>query len=188
MIRLPTTRQCRQTVLVVCAAFVQDAIPGLELLGATRRGARQDSLTITQSARTRFWARVDQTSSGCWIWQGAVGDDGYGRITWTYNGASRTLSTHRFALHLAFGPALPSGLVGAHRCDHPLCVRVGADHVHLSTQALNLRHAVNVGRHDGTALVVDSTRRRDESLRVRSALTGSTEAPPYPSTNTTALF
>lgn len=173
----------------MCAAFAEVPIPGLETVGESAVGTTHTwPLEITPAARSRFWSRVHATESGCWIWQGAVGDDGYGRITWTHNGVARTLSTHRFALHLAFGPKLPAGLVGAHRCDRPLCVRVGANHVHLSTQALNLRHAVDVGRHEGTALVVDSARRRDESLRVRSKLTGSMEAPPYPAHNTPTLF
>lgn len=134
-------------------------------------------IPITAAARRRFWKRIVVTTTGCWFWTGAVASDGYGRITWTLDGRSRSLSTHRFALHLAHGPELPPGLVAAHGCDHPLCVRVAAGHVHLSSQSANLRHAVNVGRHEGTIPVVGSTHRRDHSLSARMTLTGSREPP-----------
>lgn len=159
--------------------WVTEPIPGLEGLVADTVLSQSRHLAITDAARHRFWSRVYQTVSGCWIWTGAVGDDGYGRITWTRAGRTRTCSTHRFSLHLAHGPVLPVGLVAAHGCDHPLCVRVGVDHVHLSTQTANLNHAISVGRHDGPALVVDSTRRREHALRCRAQLTGSREAPVY---------
>lgn len=169
-------------------AWHTDPIPGLENLVVGIDAPASRRLAITDAARRRFWSRVYPTTSGCWIWTGAVGDDGYGRITWTREGSSRTCSTHRFALHLAYGPVLPPGLVAAHGCDHPLCVRVGADHVHLSTQVRNLNHAIEVGRHAGTALVVDSSRRREEALRVRASLTGSIEPPAYPHSAPRGLF
>lgn len=162
------------------SAWHTDPIPGLEDLELGIDSPVSRRLSITDAARHRYWSRVYPTTSGCWIWTGAVGDDGYGRITWTRSGRTRTCSTHRFALHLAYGPVLPVGLVAAHGCDHPLCVRVGVNHVHLSTQTANLNHAISVGRHDGPALVVDSTRRREHALRARAAMTGSREAPPYP--------
>lgn len=168
--------------------YVEVPIAGLEHLLVDRAEPREHPVPLTDSVRRAFWRRVRPTGSGCWIWTGAVGDDGYGRITWTLGGATRTLSTHRFALHLAHGPALPPHLVAAHGCDHSLCVRVGAGHLNLSTQPANLAHAVSVGRHAGTAVVVDSTRRRDEALRVRAALTGSREPPPYPDAGSPTLF
>lgn len=42
---------------------------------------------------------------------------------------------HRQAYEYAFGP-IPDGLVIAHRCDNPPCVR--PDHLWLTTQAGNL--------------------------------------------------
>lgn len=170
------------------AGFVTDPLPGLGHLVPDSISTTRHSVPLTDAVRLRFWRRTHITSGGCWIWTGAVGDDGYGRITWTHRSVSRTLSTHRFALHLAFGPVLPPGLVAAHGCDHPLCVRVGREHVHLSTQQSNLAHAVSVGRHEGTAVVVDSTQRRDASLKVRSTLTGSLEPPTFPTGTDHTLF
>lgn len=145
-------------------------LPGL----ASLRRTRPSTVRITTAARRSFWRRVRVTDSGCWIWTGAVASDGYGRITWTHHGVPRTLSTHRFALTLALG-TIPAGIVAAHGCDHPLCVRFGAGHVHPSTQSANLHHAIDAGRHDNVNLVVDSTRRRQQSLTARAMLLGRCE-------------
>lgn len=170
------------------AVFTEVPLPGLEHLTVDPVDIRLHDVPITEAARRSFWRRVTTTASGCWMWSGAVGDDGYGRITWTHHGKSRTLSTHRFALHLAHGPTLPPHLVSAHGCDRTLCVRVGYGHLQLATQPDNLAHAVAVGRHAGTAVVVDSARRRDEALRIRADLTGRREPPPYPAPGPLPLF
>lgn len=153
--------------------FYDVALPGLEDL--TTQPAQD--VAITDAARRRFWNRVEHTDSGCWFWTGAVASDGYGRITWTHRDQPRTLSTHRFALHLAHG-WLPAGLVAQHTCNHPLCVRVGGTHLFLGQQSDNILWAVHSGRHDGRRTVVNSRERRANSLRQRHRLTGSTQPLP----------
>ena len=97
---------------------------------------------------TRFWAKVIPTAD-CWWWTGAVSyPDGYGRISWTQDGARRTLSAHRFALLLAAG-TLDHHTFGEHHCNETLCVRVDPTHLHPGTQSANLRYAVSLGRHRG---------------------------------------
>lgn len=123
-------------------------------------------LSPTPAARNSFWKKVAPQPDGCWLWMGAVSDDGYGRITWSHRGKSRTVSAHRFALLLFLGSEFEG--VAAHECDTPLCVRVGADHVHVSSQRDNMLHAIDARRHNGSARVVDSRRRRDRSLARRS--------------------
>ena len=123
-------------------------------------------LAPTPAARNSFWKKVAPQPDGCWLWMGAVSDDGYGRITWSHRGKSRTVSAHRFALLLFLGSEFEG--VAAHECDTPLCVRVGADHVHASSQRDNMLHAIDARRHNGSARVVDSRRRRDRSLARRS--------------------
>lgn len=157
--------------------FVNVPLPGMGNLQPATDSRGHGLLPITAAARRSFWNRVLTNTGGCWLWTGAVGSSGYGRITWTSEGESRTLSTHRFALTLASGAELPSRLVAAHGCDNPLCVRVGGGHVHLSTQSDNLAHAVASGRHEGVTTVNDSRHRRNQSLALRSQHTGSTE--PY---------
>ena len=67
---------------------------------------------------TRFMSRVSFTDSGCWLWQGSVDKDGYGRF-WS-NG--RTRRAHRWSF-VAHGGYLPADLVLDHFvCETPSCV------------------------------------------------------------------
>lgn len=148
-----------------------DPIPGLAHLAPDKMSV--SDVGITKRARMAFWRRVVPTDSGCWMWTGAVSSEGYGRITWTMpSGKPKTMSTHRFALHLAHGGRLPDGLVGDHACNHPLCVRVHPDHLRLSTQSDNLAWAVYSGRAHGRRVTVSSRHRREASLAQRERLLG----------------
>lgn len=148
--------------------FVDVPIPGLDV----PTSVAQELVPITARARRSFWHKVlTSETSTCWFWTGAVSSDGYGRITWTLNGNSRTMGTHRFALTLAHGQ-LPPGTVAAHGCNNPLCVRVGNEHVHASTQSENIRFAVRSQRHLSNQPRVDSTQRRKHALTTRANHTG----------------
>jgi len=120
----------------------------------------------------RFWSKVTRTA-GCWWWTGAVSHpDGYGRITWTQDGAARTLSAHRFALLLDLGQ-FEEGMVSEHHCNETLCVRVHPEHLHPGTQSANLRYAVALGRHRGPhAGDIDPRGRHNRALAIRAALAG----------------
>lgn len=157
-------------------SFDNVPIPGLGDLTPPPRPRVPDApVKITARARKSFWAKVRRTESSCWVWTGAVSSEGYGRITWTMpNGKEKTMSTHRFALHLAYGKPLPPGLVGDHGCNTPLCVRVHPDHVRLRSQSDNLAWAVDAKRAAGRQRTVDSTRRRHTSLTQRALLLGDT--------------
>lgn len=79
--------------------------------------------------RERFFSHVIKgTSTGaCWIWTGAISNDGYG-IFWRKHpatGADAPMRAHRYALSL-IGPADPS-LHALHKCDNTLCVRATTD-------------------------------------------------------------
>lgn len=56
----------------------------------------------------------------------------------------KTLSAHRFAWELHFGP-IPPGQQVLHRCDLRACVN--PDHLFLGTQGDNVRDCVNKGRY-----------------------------------------
>ncbi len=82
---------------------------------------------------TRFWSHVRKTST-CWLWTGATRSGGYG----VFRVGARSVSAHRLAWELAYGPIPPRtneqharGEVWqvAHRCGTPRCVR--PDHLHL---------------------------------------------------------
>lgn len=79
----------------------------------------------------RFWARVDKRPDGCWLWTGALTEDGYGRFS-----VSKTVEfkAHRWAYEAVSGP-IPAGMqldhvchtrdadcVGSRLCPHRRCV------------------------------------------------------------------
>lgn len=72
------------------------------------------------SAEHRFWSKVIRgpRPEQCWIWVGAIADDGYGRFY--LDGTS--VRPHRYSLALDLGldhGQLPDLM---HECDVPLCV------------------------------------------------------------------
>lgn len=87
----------------------------------------------------RFWARVLPTPSGCWEWQGALNNRGYGQLG---RGGVHHLA-HRYAWVLVFGDIAP-GLVVCHACDNRRCVR--PSHLFLGTHLDNNRDMTRKGR------------------------------------------
>ena len=82
-------------------------------------------------------------SSECWIWEGAVGSDGYGRV----RRKGVTFSAHRYSCELFKGP-VPEELCGMHRCDVPLCVN--PTHLCLGTKADNTQDMLEKKRAGNT--------------------------------------
>lgn len=80
--------------------------------------------------------RVDE-STGCWLWQGARTEDGYGR--YRHEGAPQRRA-HRFAYETAVGP-IPAGLVLDHLCRTPSCVN--PDHLEPVTTRENTLRGVS---------------------------------------------
>ena len=89
----------------------------------------------------RFRSKVVQVpGSQCLWWTGAISGRGHGRF---WFGRGRVVIAHRFAFALAYGvEALDQVRVLGHRCDNPLCQRVGPGHVVASSAALNRREWV----------------------------------------------
>ncbi len=83
---------------------------------------------------------IHDPHSGCWLWQGSLTSDGYGRF-WLID---RHVRAHRASYELRYGP-IPEGMVVRHKCDVPQCVN--PDHLELGTQADNNRDIVTRGRH-----------------------------------------
>lgn len=132
-------------------------------------------------------------SDDCWIWAGAIGDDGYGRFAIRRDASGRfprnredgrelVVRPPRYAVALAVG-VVPAGLVAMHdRCDNPICVRaVEVDghgpHVVLGTQRENLTTMGARGRsyggrpvwqHDG----LTRAQRVERSRALRDAVRG----------------
>jgi hypothetical protein len=104
----------------------------------------------------RFWGKVVKGPGerDCWIWVGAIADDGYGRFSITRDGVEKVVRPHRYAAAAVLGIVLGSDDVVEHEvCDNPVCVRAQLDpalgHVWPSTQAENLRRMAQRARGGG---------------------------------------
>lgn len=78
----------------------------------------------------RFWSHVIKGPGpdDCWIWVGAISDDGYGRFWTRPDGArQRAVRPSRYAHQRVTGRVLPSTVMLLHACDVPLCVHVDVD-------------------------------------------------------------
>lgn len=95
-----------------CNGHYQQFMKGHELTPLGRRA---------MSPAERFWQKVDKDDmSGCWIWQGAADDRGYGQM-WK---SGRPRRAHRVSFELSNGP-IPRGMVIDHKCRVPSCVNPG---------------------------------------------------------------
>ena len=87
---------------------------------------------FTDSIMERIWDRVEPIDSGCWMWIGSKGADGYGHISWHH----KRHRTHRLVYTMLRGP-IPEELVLDHLCRVPLCVN--PDHLEPVTRGENVR-------------------------------------------------
>jgi hypothetical protein len=96
----------------------------------------------TESAR--FWSHVVKGPEvdDCWIWSGAISDDGYGRFWITRDGRQKVVRPQRYAFEEATGTTLPPDAQVLHRCDNPLCVHGDSDpersHVSVGSNRTNM--------------------------------------------------
>lgn len=73
---------------------------------------------------------------GCWHWERAIGNKGYGLISWKHEGAKVTMVAHR-AYYLAFRGAIPNGHDIDHLCRKRSCVN--PEHLEAVTHLENAR-------------------------------------------------
>lgn len=81
----------------------------------------------------RFWSKVQKTAT-CWLWQGGLDKDGYGRF-WVDGSTQRA---HAWIFARLVRPLL-EGEQCCHTCDTPGCIR--PDHLYGGTQAQNIQDA-----------------------------------------------
>lgn len=83
-----------------------------------------------------FWSHVallDDSEDTCWIWVGAMRDDGRGRL-WR---EGRDMRAHHAGWEIRHGRSLPKNSRLKQECGHPQCVR----HWRLAGQARKLSRA-----------------------------------------------
>jgi hypothetical protein len=109
----------------------------------------------------------------CILWTGTIAQHGYGRFGKRY--------AHRIAWEQANGRSLEPGEVVRHSCDVRACVN--PDHLHVGTQADNMRDAAVRGRIQGGMplfpLDLDDVKRRHhagESFRSIARSYGTTHS------------
>jgi hypothetical protein len=104
-----------------------DGVSDEELVGIRRRLAR----------RTRVG-----TTSGCWLWVGSIGTEGYGQfhIRGRLNGWLDR--AHRVSYRARVGPI--KGMCVLHRCDNPPCIN--PDHLFLGSRTDNNADKIAKGR------------------------------------------
>ncbi|HEV7950540.1 MAG TPA: hypothetical protein VGP24_12305 [Glaciihabitans sp.] len=115
---------------------------------------------MNRSESDRFWSHVVKgpEPDDCWIWTGAISDDGYGRFWITRDGKQRAVRPQRYAHEEVTGRHLTPAVQLLHRCDNPLCVHAVADpalsHVSEGTHRTNMidREQKNRTRNGRTAL------------------------------------
>lgn len=91
----------------------------------------------------RFWSKARATDSGCWLWQAAKLDGGYGGY-W-HNGAF--VRAHRVAYEALVGPA---GRVLDHTCHQRNCVN--PRHLQSVTHRLNGENRAGPPRNNRTGV------------------------------------
>ena len=95
----------------------------------------------SRDAVDRFRSKVvDVEGSECRWWTGAISGRGHGRFRMA---SDRVVIAHRFAFALSVGAEVAGQVaVLGHRCDNPLCQRVGPGHVVASSYVENRREWV----------------------------------------------
>lgn len=82
-----------------------------------------------------FWARVEKSADGCWLWSGTVDREGYGKVSDPVGRG--TIGAHRASWFWTHGELPEEGLHLDHLCKVRNCVR--PDHLEPVTPGENVR-------------------------------------------------
>ncbi len=88
-------------------------------------------------ARFQRFVVAGPGADDCWLFIGAIADDGYARFWLGRPEGPKVVRAHRYAIAVEYG-AVRDDDTGLHHCDIPLCVRVHPRHVQAGTRADNM--------------------------------------------------
>lgn len=101
-------------------------------------------MRIGKRSVARFWryAKGHEDPLKCWLWQGSMGKNGYGRM----QADAQRWAAHRLAWTIVRGH-IPPGKCVLHKCDTPACVN--PQHLYLGTPRDNGYDRIFKDRHPG---------------------------------------
>ncbi len=124
-------------------AFQTDARRGWKKGKPIRFLPHHHSKVLRVSVATRFWPKVNKTST-CWLWTGSISSGGYGGFG--IRGTAK--KAHRVSYELIVGP-IPEGLELDHLCRVRHCVN--PNHLEPVTRQENVRRGVGWAGDYGNA-------------------------------------
>lgn len=98
----------------------------------------RERTVVSGPVETRILSRIKE-ENGCWVWQGHISSDGYGRVYWN----ERQWLAHRAAYTLWAGP-VAEGLELDHLCRNRQCVN--PEHLEPVTHSENMMRSPIMGR------------------------------------------
>lgn len=97
----------------------------------------------TETPQQYIKNRIRETSNGCWLWQQATDNQGYGYAQVYWGRAHGKNKAHQLS-YLAFNGLIPDGLMICHTCDNPSCCN--PRHLTLGTAKDNMNQKIMRGR------------------------------------------
>lgn len=97
-------------------------------------------MEVTLKDSQRFFSKVEfHGEDDCWIWRGAIKDNGYGN----FYAQGKNINAHKAAFIFAYG-CVPEGSHLMHTCDNRVCVN--PHHIKSGTRQQNMDDMVSKGR------------------------------------------
>lgn len=124
---------------------------------------------ITSSLKVKFLNSYTESGRGCWPWSAYRNEHGYGRLTMSRQGKSKSYLASRIA-YVLFQGDISTGEVVCHTCDNPACVN--PKHLFLASQKDNIADCVRKKRNARGSTNGNSklTRTQVDYARAKAAL------------------